>query len=286
MEDRFNRVGWRFVFLASVFIVVFNLYPMIEAVRMSFMSGKGNSLEFSGFLNFARMLNDETLKKAFFNTILYLVIQVPVMLFLGLIVSSVLQNKRIRFVGFFRTALFLPCVTSSVAYSLILKTIFADEGIFNTMLMKLHMISGPILWLNDPVWSKILIIIVITWRWTGYNTMFYIAGLQNIDQEIYEAADLDGANGLQKMIHVSAPILKPIILFTSITSTAGTLQLFDEVQNITAGGPANATLTISQYVYNLCFKYVPDFGYGASICLVVMIIIGVLSAIQMKFGGE
>ena len=111
--------------------------------------------------------------------------------------------------------------------------------------------------------------------------IFYLSGLQNIDPSIYEAADLDGCNGFQKFFKIIVPQLKPIILFTTITSTIGTLQLFDEVKNIT-----NTTLTISQYIYNLCFKYTPNFGYAAAIAFVVLVMIAILSAIQMKVGGD
>ena len=285
-EKKQNRYGWIFVSAASVLLVFFYLYPILNAIQMSLMSGKGSQLTFSGLENFARMLQDATFRKAFFNTTLYLVVQVPIMLTLGLIMAVMLQSKSLRGKGFFRTALFMPCITSSVAYALVLSTIFANGGLVNNLLLNVGLISEPILWQNDPFWSKILIIIVITWRWTGYNAIFYIAGLQNIDPTIYEAADLDGATPFQKLRYITAPMLRPIIIFTSVMSTIGTLQLFDEVYNITQGGPANSTLTISMYVYNICFKYVPDFGYAAAISLIVFIIIAILSALQMKIGDK
>ena len=167
-----------------------------------------------------------------------------------------------------------------------MKSIFSSDGLVNQMLMAMHLISEPIGWTTSPAFAKALIIISITWRWTGYNMIFYLSGLQNIDPSIYEAAELDGCNGFQKFFKIIVPQLKPIILFTTITSTIGTLQLFDEVKNITDGGPANTTLTISQYIYNLCFKYTPNFGYAAAIAFVVLVMIAILSAIQMKVGGD
>ena len=131
--------------------------------------------------------------------------------------------------------------------------------------MSISFISVPIEWITHPFWAKILIIIAITWRWTGYNMIFYLSGLQNIDNSIYEAAEIDGASPFKKFTCITVPLLKPIILFTTITSTIGTLQLFDEVVNITKGGPANATTTISQYIYDLSFTYTPDFGYAAAV---------------------
>lgn len=116
--------------------------------------------------------------------------------------------------------------------------------------------------------------------------IFYLAGLQGIDDSIYEAAEIDGAGAFQRFKSITVPMLKPIILFTTINSTIGTLQLFDETMNITQGGPANATITISQYIYNLLFKYSPDFGYAAAVSYVVVVLIVVLSIIQMKVGDK
>ena len=116
--------------------------------------------------------------------------------------------------------------------------------------------------------------------------IFFLSGMQNIDSEIYEAASIDGASKWQQFIKVTIPNLKPIILFTSITSTIGTLQLFDEVQNITGGGPANATTTLSQYIYNLSYKFTPNFGYAAAVSFVIVAFSVILSIIQTKVGGE
>ena len=116
--------------------------------------------------------------------------------------------------------------------------------------------------------------------------IFYLAGLQNIDKSIYEAARIDGASSIQQFFFITVPLLKPIILFTSITSTIGTLQLFDEPMNITNGGPGIATTTISQYIYNLSFEYTPDFGYAATVSYVILIIIAILSLIQFRFSGD
>ena len=116
--------------------------------------------------------------------------------------------------------------------------------------------------------------------------VFYLSGLQSIDDSIYEAADIDGCTGFDKFRYMTVPLLKPIILFTTINSTIGTLQLFDETMNITEGGPANATITISQYIYNVLFKYTPDFGYATAMSFVVVILIVALSFVQKKVGED
>lgn len=286
MSPRLNRTGWCFVIPSVILIILFVFYPMVQALITSFQTGAGNNLTFAGIANYKRLLTDTTFRKALFNTLLYLIIQVPIMILLALVISSMLNNKKLKFKGFFRTAIFLPCVTSLVAYSIVFKSLFATDGFVNSILMKLNLIAEPISWITDPVWAKVLIILAITWRWTGYNMVFYLSGLQGIDDSIYEAADIDGAGAFEKFKSITLPMLKPIILFTTINSTIGTLQLFDEMMNITQGGTANATITISQYIYNILFKYSPDFGYAAAVSYVIVVMIVVLSFIQMKVGDK
>lgn len=286
IERKTNRWGWIFVSLSVFLITLFVFYPTVQSFITSLKSGMGNNLKFVGLDNYKRMLTDATFIKAVSNTFLYLLVQVPIMIVLALIIASILNDKNLKFSGFFRTAIFLPCVTSLVAYSIIMKSIFASDGLVNKFLMAINIISGPIEWVTHPIWAKVLIIIAITWRWTGYNMIFYLSGLQNIDPAVYEAASIDGASTFKKFTKITIPLLKPIILFTTITSTIGTLQLFDEVVNITNGGPANATTTISHYIYNLCFTYTPNFGYAAAVAYVIVIMIVILSLIQFKIGGD
>lgn len=285
-KNALDKWGWIFVAFSTVLIAVFVFYPMVQAFILSLQSGPGNQLSFAGASNYLRLLQDSTFKKALGNTLLYLVVQVPIMILLALIISVMLNDKKLKCRGLFRTAIFLPCVTSLVSYSLIMKSLFSHDGLINQLLMRLGIVSEPIGWLTTGIFAKILIIISITWRWTGYNMIFYLSGLQNIEPSIFEAAEIDGCTPFKKFIHMTVPLLRPIILFTTITSTIGTLQLFDEVQNITEGGPANATITISQYIYNLCFKYNPNFGYAAAVAFVVLLIIATLSLLQFKVGGD
>ena len=286
MSPKLNRKGWAFVLPAFILILIFVFYPMVQSFLLSLKTGMGSNLTFTGLDNYKRLLTYETFKKALFNTVLYLIIQVPIMIILALAISSMLNNKKLKFRGFFRTAIFLPCVTSLVAYSIIFKSLFATDGIINSILMNIHLVSEPIQWLTNPIAAKVLIIIAITWRWTGYNMVFYLSGMQGIDDSIYESAQIDGASAFARFRYITLPMLKPIILFTTINSTIGTLQLFDEVVNITDGGPANATITISQYIYNTMFKYNSNFGYASAISYVIVILVVVLSFIQMKVGDK
>lgn len=280
------RVGWAFVLAPAALICIFSFYPMVQSLLTSLQSGMGMDLHFTGLANYRRLFSDPVFREAVRNTFIYLILQVPVMTILALFIAVLLNQKSLKLKGLFRTAIFLPCVTSLVAYSVLFKSLFANDGLFNQLLMAVSLIQAPIAWLTDPFWAKVTIIISITWRWTGYNMIFYLAAMQNIDDSIYEAAKLDGATGFTCFFHITAPLLKPILLFTTIMSTNGTLQLFDEVVNLTKGGPANATMTISQYIYNLCFRYTPNFGYASAVSWSIVIMVAVLTFLQFKVGGK
>jgi lactose/L-arabinose transport system permease protein len=222
----------------------------------------------------------EVFLKALTNTMTYFVVQVPIMLILALLCASALNDSKLWGRGFFRTAIFLPCVTSLVAYAVVFKSMFAQDGILNQMLMGLQLTSGPIAWFSDPFWAKAVIISAITWRWTGYNMIFYLAAMQNIDRSIYEAARIDGVPTWARFWYITVPMLKPVILFTTVISTIGTLQLFDEPNLLTQGGPSDSTLTLSMYIYNLSFRFMPSFGYAATVSYVIVVLVGILSFLQ------
>lgn len=279
-------VGWLFVLIPTTLITAFYFYPMFQSLLMSFKSGSGNNLSYVGLDNYIRLFKDPTFIAATKNTIIFLLFQVPIMVTLSILFSVILNNATVKFKGVFRTVVFLPAITSLVAYSIVFKYLFANDGIINHLLMNLHLMSEPIAFLSSLFWSKVVIIIAITWRWTGFNMIFFLSALQNIDPEIYEASTIDGAGPVKQFFNITIPLLKPVILFSSVTSTIGTLQLFDEPMNLTQGGPGNATTTISQYIYNLSFKYTPDFGYAAAVSYAIVVLVIFFSIIQFKVGGK
>ncbi len=157
MSPKLNRKGWAFVIPAFILIVLFVFYPMVQSFLLSLKTGMGSNLTFTGLSNYKRLLTDETFKKALFNTVLYLIIQVPIMIILALAISSMLNNKKLKFRGFFRTAIFLPCVTSLVAYAITFKSLFANDGIINSLLMNIHLINEPIQWITNRFGQKFLL---------------------------------------------------------------------------------------------------------------------------------
>ena len=286
LNKKQSITGWIFLAPAVLLIAIFSFVPMVQALLLSFQSGKGANLSWSGAYNYIRMFQDKIFLQSLFNNFIYLIIQVPIMLVLALILAAMLNNKTLKFKGLFRTAIFLPCATSLVSYAIIFRTLFANDGLINFFLIKLGILDTGYQFLTNTTSARIVIIIALVWRWTGYNMVFYLAGLQNIEYSIYEAARIDGASTFQIFRKITVPLLKPIILLTAIMSTNGTLQLFDESFNLTGGGPSNTTITMSHYIYNISFKYVPKFGYAAALSFLILFLVAILAFIQMRVGDK
>ena len=286
LKKKQNITGWVFLTPATLLIAVMSFYPMIQALLLSFKTGIGAKMEWAGMYNYTRMFQDTIFVQALKNNFLYLIIQVPIMLILALILASMLNDKHLRFKGLFRTMIFLPCATSLVSYAIIFRSLFAVDGFVNTVLINLGILNTGYNFLANPGSARAVIVIALIWRWTGYNMVFYLAGLQNIEYSVYEAARIDGASPIQQFMKITVPLLKPTILLTAIMSTNGTLQLFDESVNLTNGGPSNATITMSHYIYNMSFKYVPNFGYAAAMSFIILILVAILALLQMKVGDK
>jgi lactose/L-arabinose transport system permease protein len=185
-----------------------------------------------------------------------------------------------------RTAIFLPAAVSLVSYSLVFRTMFATDGLVNDMLMGLNLIDSQVNWLGNTGTARMVLILGLLWRWTGYNMIFYLAALQNIDYSTLEAAKIDGAGPIKAFWYVTVPQLRPMILLTAILSTNGTIQLFDESWNLTQGGPAYTSMSMSHYLFELSFQKNPNFGYAAALSYVILILVAVLAAVQMKVGDK
>lgn len=278
--------GWLFKGPALTLLAFFMVYPILSSLWMSLQVGKGMNFSFGGFANMWRLTQDAVFQQALLNTLTLLVVQVPIMITLAMLMAVALNDPSLKGRALFRTAIFLPCVTSLVAYSVLFKSMFAYDGVINRFLEALHIMNQPIPWLSDTFWAKVLIILAITWRWTGYNMIFFLAALQNIEPSIYEAARIDGIPRWAQFQKITLPALIPVVLFTTVTSTIGTLQLFDEVNNITLGGPANSTLTLSLYIYQLSFKFMPSFGYAATVSYVIVVLVMILTLIQFVVARE
>ncbi len=284
-----RAAGWMYLAPATILIFIMSFWPIIQAVITSFKTGSSANMQWANpfAYNYTRMFQDAVFKRSIGNTFLYLIIEVPIMLVLAILLAQLLNNKHLKFKGFFRTCVFLPCATSLVSYALIFKSLFATQGLINTILVKLGILESNFNFLGTGWSAKIIIIVALIWRWTGYNMVFFLAGLQNIEYSVYEAAKIDGASGWRTFWSITVPLLRPTIVMTTIMSINGTLQLFDESVNLTKGGPANATITMSHYIYNGSFgEGVANFGYASAMSVIVFIMVAILAFINLKVGDK
>ena len=285
IEKKRRLKGWLFILPGAGIILLVRFYPMVKAFLLSLTSGIGGDQSLVGLQNYIRLTKDSLFHTSMFNTVIYL-IQIPVMLILALILASILNRPNLKWKGLYRTMVFLPCITAGVSYSMVFRSMFAANGLVNQILIKLGLIEAGIQWLAEPWLARMVILLAMTWRWTGYNAVFYLSGLQSIDRSLCEAAEIDGAGKLKQLTKITIPVLKPVILLTVINSINGTLQLFTETKTITSYGPGNATITLSNYIYKLSFEYLPQYGYSAAISYIVFLMVAVLALIQMKVGDK
>jgi lactose/L-arabinose transport system permease protein len=234
------------------------------------------------------MANDKIFQAAVGHNFLFMFIQVPVMIFLALLLAVFLNQAIRRFRGPLRLAIFLPSITSLVVVSVLFRVLLQTNGFLNNVMLDARLITSPVGWLNDAFWARVTIMLAMTWRWTGYYMVFFLVGLQSLDREIFEAAEVDGASKVRQFFTITVPLLVPIILFSAVTSTSGTMQLFDEPNILTVqGGPSNATMTAALYIYRQAFVVNSDFGYATSMSYVVVLISGLFAFIQLRLlGGE
>mgnify|MGYP003293961076 CR=1 FL=1 len=236
-----NLTGWGFLLPAMILISCFSLYPMINAFITSLKTGTGINLTFSGLDNYIRAFQDDVFVQSILNCLYYLIIQVPIMLLLALVLASALNDPHLKFKGFFRTCIFLPCATSLVAYAIVFRSLFATDGFINNLLIKLGILDEAFNFLANPTTAKIVIIIALVWRWTGYNMIFYLAALQNIDSSVYEAAKVDGTSRSRVFMRITVPLLSPMIAYVVITGFMGGFKEYSSIVGIFGEdmGPAN-----------------------------------------------
>lgn len=282
-----NRIGWLYILPALALYCAFMAYPILSSLFLVTRKWKGFNNTFVGLGNFVRMSHDGVFWQALGHNFFFMAIQIPLMILLALILAVILNQGIKRYRGAFRVIYFLPCVTSLVAYSVLFRMLLQTNGLLNNLFLNLHVLSQPIPWLSDSFWAKMTIIMGLTWRWTGYNMVFFLVGLQNIDTDIFEAAEVDGASQARKFFAITLPLLVPVILFSAVTSTSGTMQLFDEPNILTwEGGPSNATMTAALYIYRQAFILNSDFGYASALSYVIVVITGVLAYVQIKLLGR
>ncbi|MDS0260289.1 sugar ABC transporter permease [Haloarcula sp. S1CR25-12] len=323
MADRLPfTVAVPYLFLTPFFVLfsVFLLFPILYTVYLSFHTYEGigtatlfwidigpiqyrltriAQLEFVGLQNYQRLLGDALFQNALANTTFILLVQVPLMIVLGLALALALNASWLRFKGLFRTTIALPVAANLVAYATVFLLLLQDNGLVNTVFQMVGLPAVP--WLTGGTgllpgplksvlgtgfWPRISLVGAVTWRWTGYNMIILLAGLQSVPKQLYEAAEIDGANRWEKFRYVTLPQLRPVLLFVVVTSTIGTFRLFSEPLIISEGGaPLSATRTLVMYIYNMAFQQF-QLGYASAMTVVLVGIVAVLSIVQLRVGGE
>ena len=275
-------------FFVSPFYILFTIFFLLPsgfALVLGFL--KWNSMgdpEWFALRNYERLFGDEVFWLSVSNTIFYAAGSLFVVVPLALLEAMALNSKRLRFRTLWRAFYFAPIVTSAVAISLVFRMLYNKEyGLLNQFIMALG--GLPIDWLGNQSIVKIAVMGVVVWRWTGLLAVYFLAGLQSISEELYEAAAIDGASGFQRFLNVTLPSLRPVILFVSVIVLIGSLQIFDDPQILfgsgTPGGPANAGFSIVQYLYSRGIQQLL-YGYASAVGLFLFVIIFVLSLVQFR----
>jgi len=267
--------------------MVFFFIPVIAALVMSFtdfdiygLNSIGN-VRFIGLRNYIRLLQDPLFWIALKNTFYFVLAAGPLSILVSLGAAILLNSKLIKYKGLFRLSYFIPVVTTLVAVAVIWRFIYHPRfGLLNYLLNLVGINS--IDWLGDPSWAMPAIILMAVWKNFGYNMIIFIAGLQNIPEQLYEAARIEGANRWQQFKSITIPMLAPTMLFISVITMIGFFQLFAEPYIMTQGGPLNRTLSVVQYMYQEGFRWW-NMGYSASIAFVLFIIIFIGTLVQFKF---
>jgi multiple sugar transport system permease protein len=275
-----DRVGYLMVLPYIIFFLLFNAYPIIFSFILVFHKWNIISpMKFLGLENFRFLLQDPLFWKSIRNTLVFLVIHIPLQLIVALVIANIL-NQKIAARGFFRASFFLPVVISGVVITILWQQFYSYEtGLFNTILMKFGLDKIP--WLISTKFAMPSIAVMATWKNVGLYIILFLAGLQSIPPSLYEAADVDGATGVQKFFHITIPMLNPTIIMVLIISTLGGFSLFIEPYVMTGGGPINSTLSCVLYIYKQAF-YFNHMGYAATLGFAVAFIIMIVVIIQRK----
>ena len=284
--NRYKLTPYLFLLPAIALLGLTVFFPAIQAFSLSFTQYEYDitqAPQWVGLANFNRLLSDKVFWQTVGNTLLYLVGVVPILVILPLFLA-ILVNQKLRGIHWFRTAFYTPVVISMVVAGIAWKALYTQNGILNQFLAKIGFSEG-IPWLTDPklaIWSVMLVTI---WKGLGYYMVIYLAGLQAISPELYEAAAIDGSDGWQKHLDITIPLMRPYLFLVTIISAISATKVFEEVYIMTQGGPRNSSKTVVYYLYERAFQDL-DISYACTIGLIVFLGILGLSLINMKLTSD
>ncbi|MFD1465828.1 carbohydrate ABC transporter permease [Lapidilactobacillus mulanensis] len=285
MEKQLRKTPYIFLSPFMLLFVLTIFVPIIISLLFSFMDIRGNSFRFIGLANFKALFRDPLFLKSYVNVLIIMVGTIPFIILFALLFAVLLNNPSIKGKGFFRTVYYLPAVTSLVAVASVFMTFYNPMGILNSFLKVFGIAAVP--WLSSPFWGRIAMFIVMIWQNVGYYTILFLGGLQGINPEIYESADIDGATPFVRFFYITIPMLKPVILLSTVLATINGLNTF-EIPNIMFSntyGPGSIALTVGVNLYKTSFEMI-DFGKASAIAWSMVLVAAVLSGIQYKVGKK
>jgi len=290
MPAEANTAAWFFLAPALILIGVFFFLPVAAALLLSVtdfdLYGIANpaNTRFIGLQNYIRLLHTPDFWTALKNTFYFAFVGGPLTIAVALGAALLLSSKLVRFKGFFRTVYFTPFVTTLVAVAIVWRYLYHTRyGLFNYGLA--HLGIGPIDWLGDPHWAMPAIILMAVWKGFGYNMLIFIAGLQAIPDELYDAAEIDGAGPFRRFFSITLPMLAPTLVFVAVITMIGYFQLFAEPYVMTQGGPLRSTTSVVLLMYEEGFRWW-RMGYAASIAFVLFVVILLATLLQFRLQKE
>jgi multiple sugar transport system permease protein len=283
-----SRAAWWFIGPAVIVLAVFFFLPVLGALAMSltdfdlYALSDFRNLRFVGFENYVRLLGEPLFWKALGNTLYFVALGVPLSIGASLGAALLVNSRLARFRAFFRTVYFAPVVTTLVAVAVVWRYIFHTRyGFLNYTLSGLGI--GPIDWMGDPHWAMPAIVILAVWKNFGYNMIILLAALQNIPEDLYEAAHIDGASSWQVFRHITLPGLGPVLLLVSILTMTGYFQLFAEPYVMTEGGPLQSTLSVLYFMYEEGFKWW-SLGRASAVAFLLFVLMFAVTVVQLRIG--
>ena len=268
-----------FLLPSAVILVIFFFIPFFQTFGLSFFDYSNNiySPVFTGFQNYTKLFQNPIFYKVLWNTFLYLIGAVPILVIFPLFLA-ILINQKIRGVTLYKILIYLPVIVSIVVAAIAFKWLYADQGILNYFVTKLGF--SPIGWLTDPKYAIWSVIIVTIWKGIGYYMIIYLAALMSVPKELYEACDIDGAGFLTKHLTVTVPHIMPTIALVSTISAISAMKVFAEIYVMTKGGPLNSSKTIVYYIYERAFENL-DLGFASAMAVVLLVIVMIFSLINI-----
>lgn len=287
---RFDRAAWVFVAPALMVLAVFFFLPVFAALLISltdfdlYALADFSNLRFVGLKNYGQLLTEPLFWKALWNTFYFVLLGVPLSIGASLAAALLVNSKLARWRSLFRTVYFAPVVTTLVAVAVVWRYIFhARYGFLNYALGLVGI--DPIDWMGDPHWAMPAIVILAVWKNFGYNMIILLAALQNIPEDLYEAARIDGASSWQLFRHVTLPGLAPVLLLVSILTMTGYFQLFAEPYVMTEGGPLQSTLSVLYFMFEEGFKWW-SLGRASAVAFLLFVLMFAVTVLQLRLGRQ